>query len=97
LIRFVLFVGTLLAALVWLEPRIVPQDRTLVLRMRTTEEVLKVARERARVLGARLTQEPRPSETPAVGGGDARPPAEHFSEEERDRLDYLVQQAIEEP
>jgi hypothetical protein len=97
LIRFMLFVGTLVAALVWLEPKIVRQDRALVLRMRTTEEVIQVARERARLLGVRLTQEPGPSETPEVGGGDAPPPAEHFSEEERDRLDTLVQQATEEP
>ncbi len=96
MLRFIALVAVLLAAAIWLEPTLVPEDRVLVVRLRAPEEILRSMRERSRALGARVVDSVDSSPTPAVGSGPS-PSADRLTEAERERLDRLVEQVTREP
>jgi hypothetical protein len=85
----------LLAAVVWFEPTFYPENRAVLLRVRTPEEVVESVRTRSRSLGVRLVERVQSSEIelPAVSAPGPRPSTpDEVTEEERERLDRLVEQ-----
>ncbi len=95
MIRAFIVVVALVAAAVWFEPTVYPEKRAVLLRVRTPEEVVDSVRARSRLLGVRLVERVRSSEIklPAVGAPGRRPSTpENVTEEERERLDRLVEQ-----
>lgn len=95
MIRLVLFVGALLGAVLWLEPTVVREERVLIIRLRTADELIGAARTGSRMLGARLAERLRPSEPPSVGAPGIRASSEDLTPEDRDRLDRLVETVTE--
>lgn len=92
--RLIVLVAALLVGAIWIEARVLPANRSLTLRLRSSDEIVGVVRDRSRMLGRRLADALRSTEPPAVGAGptDAKPDAEDLSDLERDRLDRLVDQ-----
>ncbi len=85
-----------LAATVWVEPTVVPDERLLILRLRDTSEVIQAARQRSRSWGARAADAVASPDTPDVASkGPER--AGELTEEERRNLDRLVEEINREP
>jgi hypothetical protein len=100
LIRALIVVIGLLAAVVCLEPTVYPDKRSVLLRVRTPEEVVESVRARSRSLGVRLAERIRSSEIelPAVSAPGSRSSSpEDVTEEEQQRLDRLVEQVTRDP
>jgi hypothetical protein len=99
LIRLVLLAASLALAVIWIEPTYSPRERTLVLRLRSSQELLDVVRERSRTLGARVVERVRgesdeQKEPPPVGAN--RSP-DDLTTEDREDLDRLVEEVTEDP
>jgi hypothetical protein len=93
LIRLVLLAAGLALAVIWVEPTFAPRERTLVLRLRSTEELLDVVRERSRTLGARVVERVRGEEEPPPVGANRS--ADELTSEDREDLDRLVEEVTE--
>ena len=101
--RFLLFLVLLGTAFLLIEPRWAPETRTLTLRVRTPAELVRSAQGAARALGDKAAER--------VAGAIAEPPAvsaappersaeqtlERHSDEERARLDRLVEEKTRAP
>ena len=86
----------LLAATVWVEPTVVPDERLLILRLRDTSEVIQAARQRSRSWGARAVDAVGSPDTPDVASrGPER--AGELTKEERRSLYRLVEEINREP
>ena len=96
LLRLLGLAVVLLAATVWVEPTLVPDQRLLILRLRDTSEVIQAARQRSRSWGARAADAVASPDTPDVASkGPER--AGELTEEERRNLDRLVEEINREP
>jgi len=92
------FVVLLLAAVlaVWVAPTWSPENRTLSLRLREPQEIRAAARSTARALGERMVRvsgERKRSPVGAAPRGDIVP-GEKLTNEDRERLDQLVEQRL---
>jgi hypothetical protein len=97
-IRTLLVVIGLVAAVVWLEPTLYAEKRSVLLRLRTPEEVVQSVRERSRALGARFADAIEDADLPAVGApAEKKRSSENHTTEEKDRLNRLVEQVTREP
>ena len=86
------------AAAIWIEPRWVASERTLVLRVRSADELVGAVRARSRELGreaAGKLGERLGLPDVASGKGEAEP-AERISPEEQRRLDRLIEEKLRE-
>ena len=99
--RFLLLVALLGTAFVMIEPRWAPDTRTLTLRVRSAAELVKGVQGAARSLGDKAAERVAGavSETPPVAAAPPEKAAEteQHSEEERARLDRLVEEKTREP
>ncbi len=96
LLRLLGLAVLLLAATVWVEPTVVPDERLLILRLRETNEVIKAARQRSRSWGARAVDAVVSPETPDVASKGPKRAGE-LTEKERRSLDRLVEEINREP
>jgi hypothetical protein len=98
LLRALILIGLLLAAAVWLEPTVHPEKRSVLLRLRTTEEIQQAVRAGSRTLGGRVVGAIRSQRTPPVGAGPgkaSRP--EQLTERDQERLDRLIDRVTRDP
>lgn len=97
MIRTLIVVVGLVAAVVWVEPTLYLEKRSVLLRVRTPDEVVQSVRERSRALGARFAETIEEADLPAVGApSPGRPSSERLTEEEKERLDRLVERVTQE-
>ncbi len=87
------------AAAIWIEPRWESSERTLVLRLRSGDELFAVLRARSRSLGreaaAELGERLGLPDVAARAGVDT-PTAEEISPSDQRRLDRLIEEKLEE-
>ncbi len=95
MIRLLGLAVLVLAAAVWIEPTVVPDQRVLILRLRDTSEVIQAARQRSRSWGARAVDAVRAADTPDVASRG--PERGELTEDERRSLDRLVEVINQEP
>ncbi len=86
------------AAAIWIEPRWMASERTLVLRLRSSDELVGAVRARSRALGReaadRIGERIR---LPDVASRDEEAePAERISPDEQRRLDRLIEEKLRE-
>jgi predicted component of type VI protein secretion system len=101
LFRFLLLLVLLGTAFVMIEPRWSPDTRTLTLRVRSAAELVKNVQGAARALGDKAAERVAgaASETPPVASAPPEKAAEseRHSDEERARLDRLVEEKTRTP
>jgi hypothetical protein len=96
-IRTLIVVVGLLAAFVWVEPTLYLEKRSVLLRVRTSDEVVQSVRDRSRALGARFAETIEEADLPAVGSrAPEQAPSDRLTEEEKERLDRLVERVTRE-
>jgi hypothetical protein len=87
------------AAAIWIEPRWMASERTLLLRVRSADELLGAVRARSRELGREAADAVGerlglPDVAARVRGDDE--PAEQISPAEQRRLDRLIEEKLRE-
>jgi hypothetical protein len=98
LVRVLLVLGLLLGGAVFLEPTVYVEKRAMLLRLRTPDELTAAMRAGSRSLGERLIGAARSSKPPAVGARGGRPSeSEELTEQDKERLDRLVDRVTREP
>jgi len=103
LFRFLLLLFLLATAFVLIEPRWAPDTRTLTLRVRNAAELARSVQGAARALGDRAAERVAGaiSDPPPVSAApperSAEQTAEQHSDEERARLDRLVEEKTRAP
>ncbi len=101
--RFLLLLVLLASAWVLIEPRWVPDSRTLTLRVRTPAELVRGAESAARTLGDKAAERVAGAvaDSPPVSAPpperSAEQASERHSDEERARLDRLVEEKTRAP
>ena len=96
LLFLVVLAGT---AFVLIEPRWAPETRTLTLRVRTPAELVKGVQGAARALGDKAAERVAGAiaDPPPVSAAPPESSAEQHSDEERKRLDQLVEEKTRAP
>ena len=96
MLRAILLIAAAALLAVWIAPSWNSGERTLSLRVRGPDEIRAALRRSARLLGERMVRAGDDEKAPPVAAGPTRdaPPKERLTQEDRARLDKLVEDKL---